>query len=126
MTLTEARKILEYYQPTESEITEALKTVLAILPSEPRKPGAEERLAEIINTIGHDPFNGRKYRKYAVWRQCIIYQMYLEGYINAEITRATGQNHATVTHAVQCVRDGLQYKDELTHKTWKKLLELLH
>ena len=47
MTLTEARKILEYYQPTESEITKALKTVLAILPSEPRKPGAEERLAEI-------------------------------------------------------------------------------
>lgn len=125
MTLTEARKILEGYQPHERKIREALRLAINLLPKEPDKPKAEDRMAEMIKAIGHNPFNKRKYRQFAIWRQCIVFKLTLEGFTNAEITKATGMNHSTVTHAIQSSKDALSYNDALFKQTWGSLLESL-
>lgn len=123
MTLIEARKTLEGMNPESKKEMEAIKLAVALLPREEDKPEAGHRLAEIIGMIGHDPFNGKKHRVYVVWRQCVIYKLSIEGYTNAEITRATGLNHATVSYSIQNVKDGMRYRDELTNKVWGELQE---
>ena len=123
MTLIEARKILEGMTPKSGKEREAIKAAVALLPREEDKPEAGHRLAEIIGMIGHDPFNGMKHRIYVVWRQCVIYKLAIEGYTNAEITRATKLNHATIYYSIQNVEDGMRYRDKLINKIWAELLE---
>lgn len=125
MTLTEARKILEEYHPHEKNVREALRLAITILPKEPDKPTAETRLAQIIEIIGHNPFNQRKYREFSIWRQCIVYKLTLEGFPNAEISKATGMNHSTVTSAIHNAEDALNYNDALFRQTWGCLLDSL-
>ena len=94
-----------------------------ILPKEPEKPKAEIRLNQMIEAIGFNPFNGKKLRKDATWRHCIIYKMSLESFSQMEIAKATQLNHATITLALQNIKGLLEYRDELAHRTWKELLE---
>ena len=124
MTLTEARIVLEKNIGSfDGEIADAIAMAITILPKKPDRPSAEDRLDFIRKVLSYNPFNGQKIAKHAAWRQCIIYKLYLEGFTNAEISVATGLNHATVTHAIQSVVDGLKYGDKLIHKIWAELLD---
>ena len=135
MTLPQARVILENFltqletcEPSlhrPEGLAEAIRMASNILPVERRRPDFEARLREITAAVGVNPFNGRKNRPDAVWRQCIVFKMFLEGFTNAELSAATKLNHSTITHAIDSVKTGLAYMDEITHKTWKELLEKL-
>lgn len=121
MTLTEARRKFEIYKLSElkrEELVDMIDAAITVL-----HPSVKERLDEIIGMIDDDPFNGRKYRKYAVWRQCVIYKLSVEGYTNIEIARATGLNHATISCSIRNIKEGIRYMDKLTIKVWCELLE---
>ena len=126
MTLTEARIVLEKNIGNfEGEVAEAISLAITILPKKPEKPSAKKRLTKIINEIDHDPFNGARDTKSVVWRQCIIYKMFLENFTQMEISKATGLNHATIYHNIHAVEDGLTYKDYTIQKIWNELLNKL-
>lgn len=140
MTLTEARKTLESFQawrrydgpigegpkqPDPKTIGEALDIAIWLLPIEPQRPSASKRLDYILERIGFNPFNKKKIRDEVLWRQCIVFKLSLEGFTNAEITKATGMNHSTVTNAIQTTADGLKYHDNFITQTWAGLLDII-
>ena len=132
MTLTEVRKILEDYHPKSKKVREALEVIVPMLPTEPPKPTAKQRLNELRiiiqeNNEGFDPFASRD-KKYTTvsWRNCVFYQLRKEGYSLNERGRATGYDHSTVCTSCKKFEGYIQTKDYITTNTWKEFVKYIH
>ena len=130
MTLTEARKILENYQPHERKVRQALSMAVSILPIDVT-PSVDRRLDQLVDKVsrakyGFNPFRFKsRTNTYANWRTCIYYQLILEGYSAKSISRVTGYNHATIITNVKRFKGWLDIKDITAMRVWKEFLEIL-
>ena len=130
MTLTDARKILERFNPDNELVKEALEMVIQTLPEPSDKLSTQDRFDELRymlkSTYGQDPFEDRSRETTTVLlRTCVYYRMRQEGYTLNGIARCAGYNHATIHTNCKHFADYLSANDWMVTNTWNKFIKYI-
>lgn len=127
MTLAQAGTTLERFGKNREnslpdDVCEAIETVTALLPRIPELPPIQRRYDELRDSVkqvsGIDIKDKKRDAVTVIWRRCVWYMLFKEGYSLSDIGRVSGFNHATVIVGLRRHADYMQTNDYQTRKIW--------